>query len=654
MHSTGNVRILDRLVADGIITPDQRDQTLGLVQSKAARIEEVLLDTGAMDEPRLLKYLAHLHRTRFVSTEKLAKAEIDRAILEKIPRKLAEQRTIFPVLFDSKTSTLSVVTPDPDNAPALHEVQLTSGAREVRAFVARPLAVRAAIAKAYGGDVHAFANLDRTRHEQFATMVDVYERKLVTEESITTSIVIDDNRRERLLSASDLESPGTNALSGGNSGVASPAYLETLKVLVTLLENGRPDLRGHSAQVGRFMKKISERIGLSETQQALMTLAGYLHDLGKPNAYHLTALNASEYEGHRTAASKAFSAPRRLFEAVELPREVTEAVEHMYERFDGKGLPAGLSGREIPLGARLLAIADTYADLTQSPRNPFRKALSSTQACEVLSRYRETVLDPNLVDLFRHTVTGEDLRARLLTNRQRALVVDPDPEESTLLELRLLEQGFEVQQAHSSDQALKLMAQGDVDLVISELALKPQDGFALLIEARRHPWGKSLPWIVVTNHTSRTDAQRAFELGAADYMTKPVSPDLLVAKARQIIEREASASRRRGAAGSLQEMGLPDMIQVLWHGRKTASLKIRSQGTSGEIHFVNGEIYNAMWATLRGEEAFYSMLALVDGEFLLDPDYAPPSRVIQESPETLLLEGMRRLDEHPVSDGLPS
>jgi len=318
----------------------------------------------------------------------------------------------------------------------------------------------------------------------------------------------------------------------------------------------------------------------------------------------------------------------------------------MYERYDGKGLPAGAGGKDIPLGARLLAIADTYADLVQNARNPFRAQLTPVQACEALMRHRGTAFDPNLVDLFRHAVTGEDLKARLLANRHRALIVDADPEETTVLELRMLEQGYEVAQAHDAEQALKILERAETDLVVSELELAPVDGFVLLERARKAEWGQKLPWIVVTSRSGRADAQRAFELGATDYMTKPISADLLVAKIGQIMEREASGGGvQRGVSGSLQEMGLPDMVQVLWHGRKTGSLKIRSGGTAGEIHFVAGSVYNALWSSLRGEEAFYAMLGLKQGDFALDPNFTAPQKVIQESPESLLLEGMRRLDE---------
>ncbi len=642
MNAAINTRILERMVADGVITAEQQEATVSHMQAFGERFEEALLDTNAVPEPVLLKYLAGLYRTRFVSTEKLAKADIDRYTLEKVPKNLATQYNVFPVLFDEAGSVLSIVTADPNDSRAIDEIKLVSGVREVRAFVARPRAVKAAVAKAYSGDIHAFGTLDRDAHQQFTTMLDVFERNLVSDESMAVSVARDEKPRERTITAEELESGGSKR----TRGIHDQGYVETLNVLVSLLENSRQDLRGHSAQVARLIKKLAERIGLSKSQLTNLQVAAFIHDLGKAGAYHLTALNVAEYEGHATSAKKTLQSPARLMEAVGLPFETKAAVEQMYERFDGQGFPKGVRGKDIPLGARVLAIADTYADLTQNPRNPFRKRLKAAEACDVLERYKGTVFDPNLVDLFRHTVSGEDLKARLLANRHRALIIDPDPEETTVLELRMVEQGFEVQQAHTSDQALLHLKSGDFEIVVSEIDLKPDDGFRLLAEARKHEWGQKLPWIFVTARSGSADARKGFELGAADFMTKPVSADLLVAKLKQIMEREAvGRGASRGVSGSLTEMGLPDMVQVLWHGRKSGSLKIRSAKSTGEIHFVQGMIFNAMWGNLRGEEAFYAMLGLSEGTFALDPNFTADSQVIQASPEALLLEGMRRLDE---------
>lgn len=633
------------MVAQQLITAEQRESILSVAHSLGERFEEALLDRGVMDEPTLLRFLATQNQTRFVSSDKLAKASIDRAVLQKVPLKFAEQRTVFPIMFDQATSTLSVVTPDPGDPAIVQELKVVASVRQIQLYVGRPRAVKAAISKFYGGDIHAFASLDRGAHEQFTNMLNVYERNLVSEESMATSLARESVSRERVLTTEELESPHQDKQFLHKDGISFESYTETLNVLVTLLENGRGELRGHSAHVVRLVEKVAERIGVSETQQIYFSMAAQLHDLGKMGAYHLTALNVAEYEGHRSAAQKQLNAPLRLMEGTNLPRDCESFIVSMYERFDGKGLPAGVQGKEIPLGARVLALADTYADLTENSRNPFRTILTPAQACEALKRYAGSVFDPNLVDLFRITVTGEDLKARLLANRYRVLLIDPDPEETTVLELRLIEQGFEVRLARDAESALSALSSSEFTLVVSELELQNDDGLKLLAHARKLPAWKDIPWVILTGRTARADAQRAFDLGVADFLTKPVSTDLFIAKVKQILERQAASNNARGVSGSLKEMGLPEIVQILWHGRKTGRLKIKSNADVGEIHFVAGAIYNALFATLRGEEAFYAMLRINDGEFVLDPNFTAPQAVIQASPEALLLEGMRRFDE---------
>ncbi len=644
-RSAALYRLADLLLEAGKIDQGQYEAALTQFNRMGGRIEEALLEVGAITENDLLKFIAAMYKTRFVSTEKLAKADIDRLTLDKVPRRFAEQHQVFPVLYDPENGVLSVVTADPNNLEALRELQLASGLKEVRAFVARPASVKAAIAKAYGGDIHAFAVLDRTAHEQFTSMLNVYERNLLSDEQIARDLA-EANYRERTLSADALsKNVSAKGAAGGGGAITSEGYLETLNVLISLIENARPDLRGHSSHVARLSKKMCERVGLPPAESNAILAAAYLHDLNKMGAYHLTALNVSEYEGHRVAAEKALTAPRRLMESCGLPEATFAAVETMYERYDGNGLPGQAKGKDIPLGGRILAITDTYADLTQNPRNPFRKTLRPLEACEVLSRYKETVFDPNLVDLFKLAITGEDIKGRLLGDRRTALLVDPDPEETTVLELRMVQQGFLVKVARSAEQAVKMLESGEIEVVISELELAGQDGFALLTEARKHPWGKDMPWVLLTRRQNRNDPQRAFELGVLDFIAKPANSDLLIAKIKQMLEQRATKAGPRGVSGSLSEMGLPDIIQVLWHGRKSGSLRIRSRNEVGEIHFVDGSIYNALWGKLRGAEAFYAMLLIQEGDFALAPHARPPARVIEETPEALLLEGMRRLDE---------
>ena len=256
--TTANKKVGNLLLKLGAVDPQQFENAMSSAETSHQRIEDAVVELGLATEQDLLKALATHYKTRFVSTERLAKADIGRSTLEMVPRQVAETFQVFPVLFDPQSRTLSVVTADPDDEEVLKQIQITSGAKEVKAFVGRPGGVRAAIAKCYGGDIHAFALLDRAAHAQFSAMLDVYERNVVSDVSMTAALARGSSatggRGERVVSERDMAQAQKRAATGqAGAGVGQEEMLELLNVLVSLLENARPDLRGHSAHVARFM-----------------------------------------------------------------------------------------------------------------------------------------------------------------------------------------------------------------------------------------------------------------------------------------------------------------------------------------------------------------------------------------------------------------
>src|SRR5579859_2341967 len=138
-------RALDRLLAEKKITRDQYESTLAVWRRDGGWAEEVLLETGAFNEADLLKALAAVYKTRFVSTEKLARAVIDKTTLDLLPRKVAERNHVFPVVLDRRNASLTIVAPVPDDIQVLEEVKMATRVRDVQALVARPAAIEAAI-----------------------------------------------------------------------------------------------------------------------------------------------------------------------------------------------------------------------------------------------------------------------------------------------------------------------------------------------------------------------------------------------------------------------------------------------------------------------------------------------------------------------------
>jgi response regulator RpfG family c-di-GMP phosphodiesterase len=647
----------DILVRANAITADQHTQALAHAAQDRIRIEEAIIDLGLLSEPNLLKVLSAHYQTNFVSTEKLAKANVDKPTLAMIPREAAEALGLFPVMFDPKTSTLSVVTANPGDTDALRNAQGVSQARQIRAYVARPRAIRSAIARSYGGDVQAFAWMEldsqgamygfeaATRGQRFGdarrSSMEVGPAPARPPTPVM-ELEATQPRAQRISSPEPEPLPKPRADPGAT--YTFDEVLEMMNVFVGLLENDRPDLRGHSALVARLTRRVGEKMSVPSKVIASYVAAAYAHDIGKAGQYHLTALNVSEYDGHKVAGQNLVRTPARMLEAVKLSPETLQSIAHMYERYDGKGFPDNLAGKQIPVGARVLAVTDTYADLTQNPRNPFRKPLPPNEAFEVLNKFKGLIFDPEVVDIFQNVVLGEDLKARLLADRYVALLIDPDSAETSVLELKMIDQGFDVKIARSAEQARPILGESKVDLVVSEIELPGEDGLTLLAAARQESWGKDVAWVMHTKRQGRAEAQKAFEHGVIDFVSKPTAVDVLVAKLKARLDR-SRAKGQQGLSGSLAELGLPDLVTALSNGRKTGALKITSKTISGEVLFLEGAVVNATAGAKRGSGAFYELLRLTEGQFAVDPSVKPKERLITESTETLLLEGMRRMDE---------
>ncbi len=775
---------LERLIREGLIAQGDYQQILGRAEISKNCLDAAI-DIGAVSEEVLLRHLANTYQTKFVSTRKLSQARADRRALNLIPYKVARKIGVCPILFDPRKNQISVVAQDFDSVDVLKTVQMASKAREVKAYVARPAAVRALINKSYRGDTAGFSMLlaaasgaptDSGLLGSAADMSMAHGGSGATQVHAPPDAIEIPNLQfgssgqqvghgpdpaidpAPSISSSQISVPGFGSHSFDHSGsapypsqphqhqhqpqhappqqpqhaygsVASPLpghamhpqqghpqqghpqqnygptagqmpqapqnygsvsaplpflqnqffgqgghgsiaqsmpgvpmepqgwsptpeqFLEAIHVAVALLENDRGDLRGHSAQVASLVERFCGRIGLARPQMLAFKLAGYLHDLGKISIHHLTALNVAEFEGHQLKAERSYLMPIRLFKSADLPEDTVLCLTHLYERFDGSGFPSRLAGKEVPLGARIIAIVETYADLTGHSKNAARKQLNAREACDYLERGRDKVFDPNLLDLFRSIVLGDDLKAKLLSDRPTVLIVDPDPEETTVLDLRLVEQGYQVIVSRDSSDALAKLSARAADVLVTEVKLSPFDGFELLRRAKEKGVG-GLPIIFVSSTNDREAINQGFALGAADYVTKPASPDIISAKVQQVLAASAGTPRVTrnsmtpgGVSGTLKEMPLPDLIQIVATGRKTAALKIKTEGKKGEVYFQEGAICDASFDGAEGEEAFYRIVALDDGKFSLDFAAKPTKQTIQGSWEMLLMEGLRRLDE---------
>ncbi len=177
------------------------------------------------------------------------------------------------------------------------------------------------------------------------------------------------------------------------------SYFSTVQALAKAIEVKDPYTRGHSERVTTYALLIAEAMGLDERERQKLKYAATLHDIGKIGIAGRVlnkpgALTEEEYTHVKTHPLLGDS----IVEPVEFLQEPRPIILHHHERYDGKGYPAGLKGEDIPLSARILAVADAF-EAMRSDR-PYRKALPMEEARNELIRNAGTQFDPRVVDVF--------------------------------------------------------------------------------------------------------------------------------------------------------------------------------------------------------------------------------------------------------------
>ncbi|HEX3016100.1 MAG TPA: HD-GYP domain-containing protein, partial [Desulfobacteria bacterium] len=152
----------------------------------------------------------------------------------------------------------------------------------------------------------------------------------------------------------------------------------------------------HSVNVATYVEKIARKLGLTPQDLELVREAALLHDIGKigvpENVLNKPGkLNSDEYE----MIKRHSEIGAEIIHSIYFLEEVAEIIRYHHERVDGSGYPKGMVGEEIPLTARILAVADVYDALTTD--RPYRKAMSPQQAKAILVAEAGKNFDPAVV-----------------------------------------------------------------------------------------------------------------------------------------------------------------------------------------------------------------------------------------------------------------
>jgi putative nucleotidyltransferase with HDIG domain len=167
--------------------------------------------------------------------------------------------------------------------------------------------------------------------------------------------------------------------------------------------------RGHSARVTQLAETVARRLGWSEERLASLRVGGPLHDIGKLGVSDDVLSKEGRLDEDEFAQIREHpKIGAKILLRVAAFREALPYVLYHHERWDGKGYPSGRAGDEIPVEARVLAIADAFDAMTSD--RPYRRALTRAQALAEVERCAGTQFDPEIARIFLEVFGREEER----------------------------------------------------------------------------------------------------------------------------------------------------------------------------------------------------------------------------------------------------
>jgi putative two-component system response regulator len=419
----------------------------------------------------------------------------------------------------------------------------------------------------------------------------------------------------------------------------------TLFALAKLSESRDPETGAHIERVQCYARILGQKLSTTDKYRTiidaefirLLHQTTPLHDIGKvaiPDTIllkpgKLTPGEMAVMRTHAMIGARTLSASQQRFPNVRFLQMARDIAKSHHERWDGAGYPENLKGEQIPLAARIVAVADVYDALTS--RRIYREALSHARAKELILQERGMQFDPDVVEAFQQTEKQflavqeqfadreadrsestdasaeagrpfpENIESGISAKQKppqdyRILVVDDDAVTRSMISDFLLEHGFEVLSFANPLEALASVKEQRPRLIISDWEMPEMDGLELCRRVRHETQGTHVHFIMLTIHTRKEDLTNAFDAGVDDFLAKPFEEVELLARLRsgmraaafyEEIARQHQGSRQLNEQlislnNHLESLAITDDLTGLFN-RREAMRRLEEQWSLGDV-----------------------------------------------------------------------
>ncbi|MGC2062760.1 MAG: HD domain-containing phosphohydrolase [Thermodesulfovibrionales bacterium] len=364
--------------------------------------------------------------------------------------------------------------------------------------------------------------------------------------------------------------------------------------------------------VAEMSRKIAVLMQLDDSLVEAIPMAALLRDIGRVVIHQQILEETKKLNQIELTPIKAHPIhTMQILRLVRFPWNLDSIIIQHHEHYDGSGYPVGLKGREITIGARIIAVVDAFYAMTTD--RPYRKALPRDWAIAEMKKNAGSQFDPEVVEVFL-SVIGEE--AAELNSESSLLIFERENNIAAMVKLSSAAADIDVIHATSSIEAISRIRQKDPKIIILDTeALEPETFMRFYQTARQSAPAASRFLMIISGR----EPARSFG-NEVEYITRPLSIEQLTSTIRKLLLETAPAvvtGEVRGLTGTLEDFNLIDIIQILSLGLKTAKVETTHGRETGMLFLLRGKIVYASTGSLSGPDAFFELIRWKKGFFYI-------------------------------------